>query len=199
MHPAPGVLDAAAAVLRGDGVVAFPTETFYGLAAAATSPAAIARVFSVKGRPETKPVLVLVDSIAMAESLARDISPTARALMSTHWPGALTLVLHARPSVPEGVTARTATIGVRWPSHAVAVGLVRTLGGPVTAPSANPADAPPPCTAQEVLAYFENTLDLVLDGGTTRGGAPSTVLDATVDPPRILRRGAVVVDAATGG
>jgi L-threonylcarbamoyladenylate synthase len=108
-------------------------------------------------------------------------------------------VLHARPSVPEGVTARTATIGVRWPSHAVAVGLVRTLGGPVTAPSANPADAAPPCTAQEVLAYFENTLDLVLDGGRTRGGAPSTVLDVTVDPPRILRRGAVIVDAATGG
>lgn len=198
-RPAPGVLDAAAAVLRGDGVVAFPTETFYGLAAAATSPGAIARVFSVKGRPETKPVLVLVDSIAMAESLAQEISPAARALMATHWPGALTLVLRARASVPEGVRAGTATIGVRWPSHAVAEGLVRSLGGPVTAPSANPTDAPPPRTAQEVLAYFEGTLDLVLDGGPTRGGAPSTVLDVTVDPPRVLRRGAVVVDAPAGG
>jgi L-threonylcarbamoyladenylate synthase len=196
MRPSPDVLDAAVEVLLQDGVVAFPTETFYGLAAAAFSPGAIARVFSVKGRPGTKPVLVLVDSIAMAESLAHEISGTARALMTAHWPGALTLVLRARPSVPDSLTGRTATIGVRWPSHAVAVGLVRRLGGPLTAPSANPTDAPPPRTAQEVLAYFDGALDLVLDGGTTPGGAPSTVLDVTVNPPRVLRPGAVVVDAA---
>ena len=197
-RPAPAALNAAATVLRRDGVVAFPTETFYGLAAAATSPGGIARVFSVKGRPETKPVLVLVDSIAMAESLAREISPVARALMATHWPGALTLVLPARPSLPAALTAGTATIGVRWPSHAVATGLVGTLGAPVTAPSANPTDAAAPRTAQEVLAYFEDRLDLVLDGGPTPGGAPSTVLDVTVEPPRVLRHGAVVVDVATG-
>lgn len=197
-RPAPDALDAAASVLRKDGVVAFPTETFYGLAASLTSPGGIAQVFSVKGRPETKPVLVLVDSIAMAESLAREVSPAARALMSTYWPGPLTLVLPARSSLPAALTAGTATIGVRWPSHPVATGLVGTLGAPVTAPSANPTDAAAPRTAQEVLAYFEGRLALVLDGGPTPGGAPSTVLDVTVDPPRVLRPGAVVVDVPTG-
>jgi L-threonylcarbamoyladenylate synthase len=114
--------------------------------------------------------------------------------MQRYWPGALTLVLLARPSVPAALTAGTGTIGVRWPAHAVAVGLVRALGEPVTAPSANPSDAPPPRTAEEVLAYFDGALDLILDGGPTPGGAPSTVLDVTVDPPRVLRHGAVVVE-----
>jgi L-threonylcarbamoyladenylate synthase len=199
VRPAPAALSAAAEVLRGDGVVAFPTETFYGLAASVHSAIAIARVFAVKGRPETKPILVLVDSIEMAASLAVAVSPTARALMDAHWPGAVTLVVPARPSVPSTLTAGTRTIGVRWPAHAVAVGLVRALGHPVTAPSANPTDASPPRTADEVLAYFGDALDLVLDGGATPGGAPSTVVDVTVDPPRILRRGAVAVDVAMAG
>ncbi len=197
IRPAPAALASAADVLRDGGVVAFPTETFYGLAASILSPTGIARVFTVKGRPETKPVLVLVDSMAMAESVAETISPTARALMGRHWPGAVTLVLPARPWVPSALTAGTGTIGVRWPSHAVARGLVRALGGPLTAPSANPTGALPPRTADGVLAYFPEALDLVLDGGTTPGGAPSTVVDVTVHPPRILRRGAVVVDAVT--
>jgi L-threonylcarbamoyladenylate synthase len=194
-RPDAQVLAAAAAAVRAGGVVAFPTETFYGLGAAASSAAGVARVFAVKGRPEGKPLLVLVDSMAMAESLALSVSDTARALMARHWPGALTLVLPARPSVPTALTAGTGTIGVRWPAHAVSVGLVRALGEPLTAPSANPSDAPPPRTAQEVLGYFDGALDLVLDGGPTPGGAPSTVLDLTVDPPRVLRRGAVAVGA----
>ena len=198
-RPAPDALATAATALRGHGVVGFPTETFYGLAASILSPTGIARVFAVKGRPETKPVLVLVDSIGMAESLAESISPTARALMGKHWPGAVTLVLPARVSVSSALTAGTGTIGVRWPSHPVAVGLVRALGSPLTAPSANPTDAVPPRTAQDVLAYFPDALDLVLDGGTTPGGAPSTVVDVTVHPPRLLRPGAVVVDAVTAG
>jgi L-threonylcarbamoyladenylate synthase len=186
-------LGAAAAILVEGGVVAFPTETFYGLGARASRVAAVARVFAVKGRPRSQPLLVLVDSVAMVESLAREVSGTARRLMQAHWPGALTLVLPARASVPDSLTAGTATIGVRWPSHAVAVGLVRAVGEPITAPSANPSGAPPPETAAQVLGYFDDALDLVLDGGPTAGGAPSTVLDVTVEPPRVLRRGAVVV------
>lgn len=194
-RPDARALAAAAAAVRAGGVVAFPTETFYGLGAAASSAAGVARVFAVKGRPEGKPLLVLVDSVAMAESLALTVSDTARALMARHWPGALTLVLPARPSVPTALTAGTGTIGVRWPAHAVAVGLVRALGEPLTAPSANPSDTPPARTARDVLGYFDGALDLVLDGGPTPGGAPSTVLDLTVDPLRVLRRGAVAAGA----
>ena len=128
----------------------------------------------------------------MAESVA-EVSPAARALMARHWPGALTLVMPARPRVPDGITAGTGTVGVRMSPHAVARGIVEALGGPVTAPSANPAGAQPPTIAAEVLRHFASGIDLVLDGGPTTGGPPSTVLDVTVDPPRVLRAGAVRV------
>jgi len=186
-------LDEAAAVLRADGLVAFPTETFYGLGAAALRPAAVRRVFEAKGRPAGKPLLVLVDSIAMAERLAASIPPRARELMARHWPGALTLVLPARPEIPAEVTAGGATIGVRLSAHPVARALVTALGGPITAPSANPADRAAPTTAAEVVAYFRDAVALVLDGGATPGGEPSTVLDVTVEPPRVIRAGAVKV------
>ena len=190
--PERAALRTAAAVLERGGVVAFPTETFYGLGAAALDRAALRRVFELKRRPETKPVLLLVDSIAMAETVGQ-VSAQARALMSRHWPGALTLVLRARPGVPQDVTAGTGTVGVRLSPHPVARGLVGALGAPVTAPSANPSGLEPPTTASAVLAYFGDAVDLVLDGGPTAGGEASTVLDTTVEPPRVLRRGAVKV------
>lgn len=188
--PAPAVLGEAAAVLRAGGLVAFPTETFYGLGAAALDPGAVGRVFALKGRPADRPLLVLVDSVTMAERLAA-VGEVARALMARHWPGPLTLVLPACPGVPAAVTAGSGTVGVRLSSHPVATGLVRALGAPVTAPSANPTGASPPTTAAAVLAYFPEGLDLVLDAGPTPGGPPSTVLDVTSDPPRVLRQGAV--------
>lgn len=194
MAPAPAGLRAAADVLRAGGAVAFPTETFYGLAVAALDPVSVKRIFALKGRPDSKPLLVLVDSVAMAETVAHVADP-ARALMNRYWPGALTLVLPARTIVPSDVTAGTGTLGVRISSHPVAHGLVRTLGEPVTAPSANPSGLEPPTTADAVVAYFTGGLDLVLDGGPTAGGAPSTVLDMTVEPPKIIRQGAVVVRA----
>jgi L-threonylcarbamoyladenylate synthase len=191
--PSPAALEEAAMVLRADGLVAFPTETFYGLGAAALRPAAVRRVFAVKGRSEGKPLLVLVDSVDMVERLAATVSARARELMAHHWPGALTLVLAARPDVPTEVTAGSATIGVRLSAHPVARALVSALGGPITAPSANPADAEPPTTASGVVGYFGDALPLVLDGGPTPGGAPSTVLDVSVEPPRLIRAGAVKV------
>jgi len=173
--------------------VAFPTETFYGLGAAAFDATAVRRVFEVKGRPESRPLLVLVDSTAMAERVATTVSATGRALMRRHWPGALTLVVAARPDVPDAVTAGSGTIGVRWSPHRVATGLVAALGEPITAPSANVTDEPPPTTAADVLTFFDGKIALVLDGGPTVGGPPSTVLDVTVEPPRVIRRGAVEV------
>jgi L-threonylcarbamoyladenylate synthase len=194
--PDPGALARAAGVLREGGVVAFPTETFYGLGAAALDAAAARRIFDLKGRPRSSPLLVLVDSVVMAERIAW-IPGHARVLIARHWPGPLTLVFRAKPSVPEEVTAATGTVGVRMSPHPVACGLVTALGDPVTAPSANPSGAAPPTTATAVLRDFDDRLDLVLDGGATAGGPPSTVLDVTVDPPRIVRRGAVAIDSAT--
>jgi L-threonylcarbamoyladenylate synthase len=191
--PSPRVIARAAAVLRGGGLVAFPTETFYGLGAAALDPSAVARIFALKARPASKAVLVLVDSIAMARTVAADIPEAARVLMERHWPGALTLVVRAASRVPAVVTAGTGTIGIRLSSHPVARALVEAVGEPVTAPSANPADLEPPTTADAVTAYFSEGLALVLDAGPTAGGPPSTVLDVTVDPPRVLRAGAVRV------
>jgi L-threonylcarbamoyladenylate synthase len=191
--PAPAALGRAVEVLRAGGLVAFPTETFYGLGAAALDSAAVKAVFLVKGRAESKPVLVLVDSLEMVARLA-EVSEGARRLMARHWPGALTLVLPARPVLPAELTAGTGTVGVRLSSHPVARGLVRALGGPVTAPSANPSGAAPPTTAAEVLRAFGGAIALVLDGGTTPGGQPSTVLDLSVEPPRVIRQGPVKVD-----
>jgi L-threonylcarbamoyladenylate synthase len=188
-----GLMRQAAAILRQGGLVAFPTETFYGLGAAGLDAAAARRVFAAKGRPASMPLLLLVDSLAMAASVAAEITPRARELMERHWPGALTLILRATPSIPTEVTAGTGTVGVRVPAHAVARALVRALGEPVTAPSANPTGASPPVTAAEVLAQLDGAVDLILDAGATSGGAPSTVLDVTVEPPRVIRQGAVLV------
>jgi L-threonylcarbamoyladenylate synthase len=187
------VVREAADVLRRGGLVAFPTETFYGLGAAALDAAAVRRVFEVKGRPSSMPLLVLVDSAARLRHVAIDVPERARTLMDRHWPGALTLVFRAAPQLPAELTAGTGTVGVRVPNHRVARALVSQLGLPVTAPSANPTGGDPPTTADGVLAYFRDVLDLVLDGGPTPGGAPSTVVDVTVDPPRVLRRGAITL------
>jgi L-threonylcarbamoyladenylate synthase len=189
--PPEAALEQAAEILRHGGLVAFPTESFYGLGADALNPRALARVFAVKGRPESKPLLVLVDSVAMAETLAAELPAGARELMTRHWPGPLTLVLKAAGRVPETLTAGTGTVGVRMPGHPLALALVRAAGLPVTAPSANPSGAPPPTTAAEVCRYFGDAVDLVLDGGATTGGTGSTIADCTVWPPRILRRGPV--------
>ena len=190
--PTRATLRAATDTLRAGGVVALPTETFYGLAAAALDAGSVRRIFELKGRPDSKPLLVLVASVAMAETVAR-VTAAAHDLMMRYWPGALTLVLPALPTVPSVVTAGTGTIGVRLSPHPVARGLVELLGEPVTAPSANPNGLAPPTTAAGVLAYFPEGLDLVLDGGTTPGGEPSTVLDLTAEPARVLRQGALIV------
>ena len=190
--PEGAALGHAAAVLKHGGVVAFPTETFYGLGAAALDGRAVRRIFELKGRPETKPLLVLADSIEMADTIA-ELGDRARSLAARHWPGALTLVVPARAHVPKDVTAGTGTVGVRVSSHPVAQGLVRALGGPLTAPSANPSGLEPATTAAGVLAHFQGAIEMILDGGAAPGGEPSTVLDLTVEPPRVLRQGVVSV------
>jgi L-threonylcarbamoyladenylate synthase len=192
-RPARAPLRAAARVLRAGGLVAFPTETFYGLGALALDAAAVARVFRAKGRPSDKPLLVLVDSVAMVERVAREVPDRARRLMARYWPGPLTLILPARPDLPVALTADTGTIGVRLSGHPVARALVAAVGAPVTAPSANPHGGASPRTADDVLAALGGSVDLVLDAGVTPGGAASTVLDLTRAPAVVLREGAVVL------
>ena len=190
-HPDGPGLDAAAAVLEAGGTVAFPTESFYGLGADALDPEAVARVFHIKGRAESNPVLVLVDSIAMAGCLAADLPARVRALMARHWPGPLTLVLPAGPAVPPAISAGTGTVGVRVPGHPVTLALLRAASRALTGTSANRSGEPPPSCADEVARQLPGLVDVILDGGPTAGGTGSTVADCTVWPPRILRQGPV--------
>ena len=190
-HPDGPGLDAAAAVLEAGGTVAFPTESFYGLGADALDPEAVARVFRIKGRAESNPVLVLVDSVERALSLVAGAGTEVRALMARHWPGPLTLVLSAGPTVPPAITAGTGTVGVRVPGHPVTLALLRAAGRALTGTSANRSGEPPPSCAEEVARQLPGLVDVILDGGPTAGGAGSTVADCTVWPPRILRQGPV--------
>src|SRR5262249_22341939 len=176
---------------RAGGLVAFPTETFYGLGADALDPAAVARVFHAKGRPADKPLLVLVDSLVMAGEAVAGISERARRLMARYWPRPLTLVLPAAPRLPPAPTAGTRAIGVRIPGPPLSLRPGRAGRPPPPAPSANPHGAPSPRTVAEVLAGLGDAVDLVLDAGPTAGGLPSTVLDLTAAVPRVIRPGAV--------
>ena len=196
LAPDARLLREAARVLRGGGLVAFPTETFYGLGAAALDRVAVRRVFEIKGRPASMPLLVLVDDAARLRDLVTDVPQRAQTLMERHWPGPLTLVFRAAAHLPNELTAGTGTVGVRVPSHRVPRAIVTQLNAAITAPSANRTGAAPPTAADTVLAYFGDAIDLVLDAGPTAGGEPSTVVDVTVDPPRVLRHGAITLGSS---
>ena len=174
----------AAERLRAGAVIAFPTDTLYGVGARAADPAAVARLYHVKRRPSEQPMVWLVTDRAQVEQFAV-VSAAATALMARHWPGPLTLVLPAR-SLTGG-----STIAVRAPDHEVALALLRALGEPIASSSANPAGQPPPVDADQVITGLGDALDLVLDAGPCRIGQPSTILDLSGATPRILRQGAI--------
>jgi len=184
-------LAAAAALLRAGGLVAFPTETVYGLGANALDAAAVAKIFAAKGRPATNPVIVHIASDP--ERFAAHWSAQAEALAQAHWPGPLTLVVEKTHDIPDIVTAGGPTVGLRIPNHPVALALLRKAGVPVAAPSANRSESISPTTAQHVADSLGPYLDdlLILDGGPCAVGIESTVLDVTVDPPRVLRPGMI--------
>ena len=180
----------AARVTAGGGLVAFRTDTFYGVGADPFNPSALELVNALKGR-DGKPILVLAADAEDAERLFAERTRTFELLAARHWPGALTLVAAARAGAPELLTAGTGTVGVRLPDDAEARAIVRACGGLLTATSANPAGRPPARTAAEVAEYFPEGLGLVIDGGATRTELPSTVFDVTAAPPRLIREGVV--------
>jgi L-threonylcarbamoyladenylate synthase len=181
----------AAVVLRGGGLVAFPTETVYGLGASALDAAAVGRVFAAKGRPPNNPLIVHVAEAGDAARVAASWPDAAARLAGRFWPGPLTLVLPKRPDLPDAVTAGGPTVAVRVPAHPVARALIRAAGLPVAAPSANRSGYISPTRAEHVLRGLDGRIDMILDGGPVPGGIESTVLDLTADPPRLLRPGLV--------
>jgi len=191
---AEAALGCAAAILRAGGLVALPTETVYGLGANALDRAAVERVFKAKQRPAWDPVIVHISSEAMLEGLVEEVPETAWRLMKAFWPGPLTLLLPRKPAVPDAVTAGRPLVGVRMPSHPVALKLIRRAGVPVAAPSANRFGHISPTTAAHVLHDLKGRIDLVLDAGPTPRGVESTVLDPSLNPMVIYRPGAVTAE-----
>lgn len=193
--PDPAAIARAAAIVRAGGLVAFPTETVYGLGANALDAAAVRRVFEAKGRPAEDPLIVHLAAAEDLDRVAGEVPGLARRLAEAFWPGPLTLVLPKRPAVPAEVTAGLPTVAVRVPAHPVALALIRAADVPVAAPSANRFGRASPTSAQHVLDDLEGRVDLVLDAGPTAVGVESTVLDLTRDPPTILRPGGVAREA----
>lgn len=195
LSPDAKTLARAAGILAAGGLVAVPTETVYGLAALATSDAAVARVFAAKGRPQFNPLISHVDSPAMAEQIAR-FTPLARRLAAAFWPGPLTLVLPRSADCPVSplACAGLETIAVRMPDHAVTLELISRLGAPIAAPSANPSGRISPTCADHVAAGLGSAVDLILDAGPTRAGLESTVIAVEGDRATLLRPGPITAD-----
>ncbi|MDW3212872.1 MAG: L-threonylcarbamoyladenylate synthase [Ilumatobacteraceae bacterium] len=188
----------AADRLRAGGVVAIPTETVYGLAADARNPAAVARIFEIKGRPTDHPLIVHLGSADELVDWAATVDSNAARLATTCWPGPLTMLVPKHPDVDLRVTGGRPTVGLRVPSHPVADDLLRRFGSGLAAPSANRFGKVSPTTAQHVLDDLGGILDpdrdLILDGGPSVVGVESTIVDLTVDPPQVLRAGAISAD-----
>ncbi len=179
-------------VLRSGGLVAYPTESFYGLGADARNEAAVRRLVRVKKRDPGRPVLILIPSQASLERYVRRIPSVAARLVDAFWPGGLTLVFEAGEGISPLLTGGSGRIGIRFSSHPVATALAQALDAPVTGTSANLSGAPPCRSAEAVIRSLGNGVSLVIDGGLTPGEAASTVLDVTVDPPVILRQGMIL-------
>jgi L-threonylcarbamoyladenylate synthase len=189
--PQTDVIERAAAILYGGGLVAFPTETVYGLGALALNLKAIHKIFLAKERPDWDPLIVHVGDVTLARSLMKGVPPSFEALANQFWPGPLTFVVDKADHVPGEVTAHRPTVALRMPGHPVAAALLKATGAPIAAPSANRFGRPSPTRAEHVLEDLASRVDLILDAGPTPMGVESTVLDLTQSPPVILRPGGV--------
>ena len=184
----------AAKIIRKGGIVAFPTETVYGLGGDALNPYAVKQIYAAKKRPLDNPIIVHVSNKTEIYKLSEKVSYTAKNLMDAFWPGPLTLVLKASKIIPKESTGGLDTIALRMPSSKVALALIKESSVPIAAPSANLAGRPSPTSAEHVKEDLDGRIDMILDAGSTKIGVESTVLDLTLDPPQILRPGGVTYE-----
>lgn len=189
--PQADLLQEAVRVLQQGGVVAYPTDTVYGLAVDATNVTAIARLFTAKQRPGDKAIPLIIGEMSQLSQVAATIPLDAKRLMQAFWPGPLTLLFEPHSSIPSELRGSSACIGVRWPAALISQHLACMLGRPITATSANRSGAAAALSAPQVVAQLSSTVDLILDGGTVSSTEVSTVLDVSVAPPRLLRAGKI--------
>ena len=178
-------------IFMAGGIIAYPTETFYGLCVNPFNADAVQALYRLKGRPSSSPMPLIIGGISMIRFVAKELPPQAVKLMKRFWPGPLTIVLKAADSLPASVTAGTGTIGVRLPGCPRARRFSNTLGFPITSTSANPSGEKPPVTAEEVADYFNGSISLLIDGGRLKGTAGSTIVDATGDALKLIREGEI--------
>ncbi len=178
-------------IIKDGGVIVFPTQYLYGLGADALNVEAVDKVFAIKQRSYHKPLLVLIPHRQDLKRLVQHVSSAAVHIMNCFWPGAVTLVFKAKDTVPENLTANTGKVGIRMPQHPVALALSKVVGGPLTATSANITGDSGCSTVSDIDLRISNNVDLILDAGPLKGGTGSTVVDVTIDPPKILRDGAI--------
>jgi L-threonylcarbamoyladenylate synthase len=191
----PDAVRLAVTLLRAGQVVAFPTDTVYGVGAHALDLVAVGRLYAVKDRPSKKAIPVLIADVADLSRLVRGVPDVVTRLAAQFWPGGLTLVLPEATGLPAILTAGGDSVAVRCPAHATPLALIRSLGAPLAATSANLSGQPAPKTAAQVVEQLSGRLPLILDGGECAAGVPSTLLDLSTDPPRVLRGGAISIAA----
>lgn len=196
--PGRDALEAAAQAIMRGGVIAFPTDTLYGLGCSLFDVAAVELVGRLKRRGAGMAFISLIPEPSQADGLASGITPVARKLIREFWPGPLSLIFHAAPLVPAPVRGAGGTIALRCPKDTLSHALLTRFGGPVVSSSANLSGQPPAASAEEVVGYFGNQLDLVLDGGPRRGAVPSTLVDVSGPKPKLLRRGELDVTPFLG-
>jgi L-threonylcarbamoyladenylate synthase len=189
------VVSASLDVLSGGGIIAFPTESYYALGVLATDESSVERLFEIKKRRADKPLPVVVGDMNVLAAIVKEVPNQAYDLINRFWPGALTLIFEANESIPALLTGGTGKVAVRIPGNSAALYLVKTLRVPITATSANLSSKQPADSPEMVKYYFGNKLDLLIDSGVTSGGKPSTIVDMTLDLPRIVRKGSVQLDA----
>jgi len=194
VNPRPSDIEKAVEILKAGGLVAFPTDTVYGIGADAFNKDAVERIFTAKGRDSRKPLQVLIADKNDLNLVSEKQSDILHRLVERFFPGALTIVVPAKEDFPSWVTCGLDTVGVRMPSNPIALEMIKAFGKPIAATSANISGLPDPKNAQQVLEYLDGKIDLILDGGSTPDNVPSTVIDISVDPPKILRQGKLTLE-----